>query len=221
MRSFERGAIRVPGHPNQPGYVIRCSKCDAHDNVITNTHSGSMPPEGLATKFRNKGWIVAQREGHDVCPKCQQKKKLDKATTNVVPMSLPETPMVVVEPPREMGREDRRLIFAKIDEVYLDERTGYSPGWTDKRVAEDLGVPLAWVQTLREENFGTEGIGEAAAALIKEIADACAKMQAEAAALDRAIKQSEHARDMLYARYNDLMRRDEELKRAAGLQGAA
>lgn len=221
MRSFERAAVRVPGQPNQPGYLITCSKCDAHEAITTNTRSGSMAPEGIAQKFRNKGWIVANREGHDVCPKCQQKKKIEKSATNIVQMPQPELPVITIEPPREMGREDRRLIFAKIDDVYLDERTGYSAGWTDKRVAEDLGVPLAWVRALREENFGTEGIGDAAAALIKDGADLLEKLHAEISALDQRLNEGREARAGLIDRYDHLASRLVEIERAAGIRGAA
>jgi hypothetical protein len=38
--------------------------------------------------------------------------------------------------------------------VYVDETTGYSNGWDDQKVATDLGVPLAWVVAVRDENFG-------------------------------------------------------------------
>ena len=63
---------------------------------------------------------------------------------------------VAAEPPRQMQREDRRIIISKLDEVYIDESVGYSGDWSDERVAEDLGVPRAWVSTIREENFGPE-----------------------------------------------------------------
>jgi hypothetical protein len=76
---------------------------------------------------------------------------------------------VIVEPPVEMGRDDRRIIFAKLDEVYLSAEQGYSSGWTDHRIAADLGVPRAWVEQVREEMFGpardNEDIREARAEL--------------------------------------------------------
>lgn len=67
---------------------------------------------------------------------------------------------IKAEPPREMSRDDRRVIFSKIDAVYLDEKRGYSAGWNDETIAKDLGVPRAWVTKIREENFGTEGNAE-------------------------------------------------------------
>jgi len=58
--------------------------------------------------------------------------------------------------PPEMTKEDWRIIFAEIDTHYLDETTGYAANYDDKRIADGLKVPLAWVRTIREENFGPE-----------------------------------------------------------------
>ena len=58
--------------------------------------------------------------------------------------------------PHEMTKEDRRIIFADIDLHYLDETRGYETSYDDKRIADGLNVPLAWVRTIREENFGPE-----------------------------------------------------------------
>ena len=71
-------------------------------------------------------------------------------TENVT--KFPPLPPVGVKP---MGKSDRRVIFIKLDEVYQDEKKGYLPGWTDQRVATDLGIPEAWVKEIREENFGS------------------------------------------------------------------
>ncbi|WDR05530.1 hypothetical protein PSQ90_14815 [Devosia rhodophyticola] len=49
-----------------------------------------------------------------------------------------------IEPPRQMVLEDRRLIFAKLEEVYVDERTGYCADWNDARVGIDMNVPRKW-----------------------------------------------------------------------------
>ena len=57
---------------------------------------------------------------------------------------------------RMLGREDRRIIFEKLNEVYVSDKVGYGDGWTDEKVASDLGVPRAWVKLIRDENFGDE-----------------------------------------------------------------
>lgn len=56
----------------------------------------------------------------------------------------------------ELSRSDRRIIFAKLEEVYESEETGYRVPWTDQAVARDLGshIPVGWVSQVREENFG-------------------------------------------------------------------
>lgn len=58
--------------------------------------------------------------------------------------------------PAGMTRMDRRIIFAKLEEVYESEETGYKPGWTDLNVAKHLGqhIPVGWVAQVREEAFG-------------------------------------------------------------------
>lgn len=95
-----------------------------------------------------------------------------KKLSEVVNEAMPE---VVVEPPREATKEDNRLIFAKLNDVYLDEKTGYSAGWSDEKVASDLGVPRAWVSRMREEHFGTAS-NEEVVALLNEGRKLCEEM---------------------------------------------
>jgi hypothetical protein len=80
----------------------------------------------------------------------------------------------VQENVRPMTREDKHIVFAKLSEVYIDDKVGYGRGWTDEKVATDLGVPRAWVRLIREEFFGDEvgneeireQVAEAQAALV-------------------------------------------------------
>jgi hypothetical protein len=60
----------------------------------------------------------------------------------------------VATTPSQPSMADRQVIFHKLADVYLDEKTGYRDGWTDKRVANDLNVPQRWVEIIRNENFG-------------------------------------------------------------------
>lgn len=59
-----------------------------------------------------------------------------------------------VETKTTIGRDERRIILAKLQEVYVDEKSGYQQGWSDEKVAADLGVPDGIVSWLRAENFG-------------------------------------------------------------------
>ena len=90
-----------------------------------------------------------------------------------------------------MTREHRRVVFLKLEEVYLDEKAGYSAGWTDARVATDLGVPRAWVSKIRDENFGpgtSEEIETALAAAKKLDADISAFRKDVAALIARDVE---------------------------------
>lgn len=154
------------------GYKIACSTpdCGAVDAINCPKPSG-LPHETVTHKFSQKGWTVARNADHDLCPACTRAKmmrnKVVPIQSQAVTPVTPETPVTHAEAPREMEREDRRIIFLKLNEIYLDETKGYSAGWTDKRVATELGTPVAWVRQVREENFGPEGLSEADRAKIE------------------------------------------------------
>lgn len=104
---------------------------------------------------------------------------------------------VDVLPPRAMSREERRIIFEKLNEVYVNDKVGYSANWTDVRVAADLGVPLQWFKVIRDENFGDEvgnedirkQLAEAkeALALVRELEPSIKKLLALADRIERSI----------------------------------
>lgn len=118
-----------------------------------------------------------------------------------------ELATVKAEPPRQMTKEDRRLIFAKIDEVYLDESKGYSSGWSDKKVASDLGVPAAWVKTIREENFGSEGANEDVKALIVEAREIERQIREIDDGLRKSLEQATRTSDALNSKIADVLTR--------------
>lgn len=143
-RSFPFEKIRRDGLAYS-AFRIDCAKCEAKTYMV-QTGNSRKPPIAAEQYFRNHGWKVGNGPRADFCPSCQNK----KPELKVVPME----PMKA-EQPREMSRDDRRIIFQKIDEVYDDGR--YSAPWTDSAVARDLGVPKAWVSIVRDEMFGPEG----------------------------------------------------------------
>lgn len=159
-RSFDPCLVEY-GDKRVRGYRITCGRCSTPARVPVNTISGTMDngeqeARLIARKFTNEGWFVGDIASKDRCPKCVRRareiaKHAPNGGANVPQQST-------VEAPQQMSRGDRRIIFAKLEEVFADEQTGYQPGWTDSKVATDLGVPLAWVKTAREENFGPAGI---------------------------------------------------------------
>ena len=140
---------------------ITCSVCSVEEQAGRASRQGkNLPPEAVAKFLRNKGWTVGSTPRKDLCPACTASAR--KTTTKERPMPH-DTKVVEIKPklngvselpPREMTREDRRIVFAKIEEVYLDETTGYIKDWNDERVAKDLNCPRKWVETIRDENFG-------------------------------------------------------------------
>ena len=134
-------------------------------------------------RFEASGWLIGKREQDDRCPKCKGPKPqpLDdnaflkpKATLALVGSAATAVSAALdahattrdvhadaappAKPnggPRVLTKEDRRIIFAKLQDVYDNETTGYTASWTDARVARDLKVPREWVEKIREENFGT------------------------------------------------------------------
>src|SRR3974390_2318891 len=109
-----------------------------------------------ARKFEKTQWLVDLRHGKHVCPVCLQKAALalnDKPTLKVMEQAMDDNKVVPIAP-KTMNRDDRRIIFEKINEVYINEREGYAAPWTDDKVAKDLGSPRSWVTQVREEMFG-------------------------------------------------------------------
>lgn len=129
-------------------------------NTTTGERGHHLPDEAISRAFRRKGWFVAATARKDRCPEhakphrkpAQEAPKM-AADTKVIDIRSPQ-PGASDLPPREMTKTDRRLVIAKLEEVYEDEATGYSTGWHDERVAKDMAVPRAWVELIREENFG-------------------------------------------------------------------
>lgn len=107
------------------------------------------PPIAAAQHFQNKGWQVGSVPKKDVCPQCLRKPKRKEGTT------MATHKPVAAEPPREMTREDRRIINDKLDSVY--SKDAYKAPWTDSAVAKDLGVPRDWVAQVRDQFFGPAG----------------------------------------------------------------
>lgn len=161
----DRGRVRL---------VIACAECGHTDRVSISGGASSLPQHTAESNFRNRGWKIGRDRRHDICPHCQQERRARRTGARVEEPAMPITDLPApaskpaADPPREMSFDERRLIFARLNEVYLDQHRGYDRGWSDAKVADDLGVPLAWVTTIRSENFGHEGSNEDARSIIDE-----------------------------------------------------
>lgn len=154
---------------------FQCSACPVvHDIPIKFGASGGLGAEILERQMKRAGWELGARPTKDLCQACAQakrKKKIEKKgdVIHMAKYGAAGISVVTENQPREMSRDDRRIIFAKLNDVYIDETTGYGNGWSDKKVAEDLSVPRAWVEEIREENFGPIQISEEAKEQIAEL----------------------------------------------------
>lgn len=160
---------RFPIHSG--AQVITCGVAGCGKTAETGRGGGSaggkLPPVAAARFFTHMGWKVGPSPRKDRCPdhalphRKEAPKVAQDRTDVVVPLSSKIAGASEL-PPREMTKIDRRLIIQKLEDVYLDETTGYSTGWNDQRVAEDMKVPRIWVETIREENFGPQKADQSA-----------------------------------------------------------
>jgi len=169
--------------------VITCGGCGRKDEAGRNggKAGGNLPPVAIARFFSQRGWRVGATPRKDRCPDCLNPKRNTKEETElstkltVIDQIRPPKPGASEEPPRQMSREDRRLIFAKLEEVYVDERVGYAAGWNDEKVAKDMAVPRAWVEVIRDENFGPQKAEQSAEVI--DLRERIEKAEREGAAL--------------------------------------
>jgi hypothetical protein len=153
---FESCHVKHGDDNHAPGIRAKCGKCGVVKYMHVHRNMKGQPDDEALTrkiieKLEAEGWKVGNNISHHRCPDCVKRAAQMRA------MHAKESkPMngKVVELPRQMQRADRRVVFAKLEDVYKDEVTGYTVPWNDVKVAEDLGIPVEWVKTVREENFG-------------------------------------------------------------------
>lgn len=110
----------------------------------------------MRRKFERARWLVDHR-GHWFCPAhAMPPTKKEKPVGHLQANNGHLIDKTVQPPskPKPMGRDDRRIIFAKLQEAYGDEKSGYKSDWTDDKLARDLGTETVWVAAVREEMFG-------------------------------------------------------------------
>jgi hypothetical protein len=208
-RHFESVQERAEGRQIRT-FRLTCGHCGRTENIGNQNASENTAQDFVAKKFQIKGWIVGRRLQDDRCPGCSSaikasvaRKKLaivHNAETKTVQQTVATVATVATglkaNPPRDMSFDERRLIIGKLHDVYLDERRGYDTEWSDKRVATDLGVPIAWVDKLRSENFGpknsnseAEEVLASARAVIERINTDVAAIKAELARVTDLVEQ--------------------------------
>lgn len=163
----------------------KCSTCAAMQSIRVPKGHRTVDQPNAEDLFRRKGWLLGKNRKFDTCPSCvsvsrtkrrEQHQAFAEAKTlgaafppelKLVAeqgVTLQEAKQIIAEEaaplPTIMTKEDKRLIFLKLNDHYGDEQTGYEDGWSDKKIADDLGVPVAWVAGIRDADFGPERSNE-------------------------------------------------------------
>lgn len=162
------------------GFSMTCGHCGVSSGVPVNSFRvGAIDQEDrfIRKKFEDKGWKIGKSPSQNRCPGCfgailnAARKKKEGSEVSQTVVQLPTSAL------REMTREDKRIVFEKINENYLSEKDGYAPGWTDAKIAIDLGIPRSWVKDIREEMFGPEGSNEDIRKILTEARDCLAEIK--------------------------------------------
>jgi hypothetical protein len=203
-RQFERVSV-WHGNERRSAYRIECSRCGGFE-LFRYHGARHAPPKAAEQRFRGLGWLIGRRAKDDVCPSClaAPSKPAPRAARPAPVLKLvpkqeatlntqPQPPAPRAEPPRAMSREEKRIINLKLHEVYVDERVGYVEGWTDSRIAKDLGVPRAWVSEVRDELFGPVHEPEFVRQLLAEQSSAAAALTAARQEVNRLIAATDEA----------------------------
>lgn len=139
------------------GYEIICAKCRDADMVPKGECGPTHPP--IAKKFQRAGWEVGATESGDVCPACQtkwQRKNAMKTTGSTTPLPPPPPPAQITTAGTPTPGASARItdVYMALEDAYDRSARDYRPGWTDERIARELGVSVELVAKRRAADFG-------------------------------------------------------------------
>lgn len=211
--------------------VLKCSEPTCQREVeLFDNGSVQLPNPTVAEKFARMGCEIGKNRNRDRCAVCAENERLARRKSpKEEPMkidankNIPLTERAVMNgasrlpaemPEREMDTDERRVIFAAIDERWAGKEQGYITPWTDQGIASHLGVPMSWVSQVRSQFFGDIRDNSE----IRELLDRVTKYSVDASQkVAEAQQLAEQARS-LYQKSNALNASIAELKR--GIDGA-
>ena len=159
-RSFDRSRFSENG-VLQHGFIISCGKCGEVDYVRSQPHHRSDNP-ALVRKFQRAGWSVGQTAGADRCPDCAATSVKPaspplRSAPEVLPMAKPTAdPMPSAPPtlPTPAASEKIAEVYMQLVTAYDGVNRCYRAGWSDDRIAREIGVAVGLVAARRESDFG-------------------------------------------------------------------
>lgn len=209
-RTFETERIEREGVPLL-AYRVTCSGCGAVSYFALKRGGVPRPPPSIIVHFEKEGWFVGASPRKDACPHCRRPSAPRAVAKETITMPVPKTIHLVASnapraaEPRAPSLDEKRLINMKLAEVYADG--GYVTPWTDQRVADDLGVPRAWVTEIREGFYGPEGSNPLFDKYLAECADLVrhhAEITEERKALGELVRRATEAAAKVRTRCDEL-----------------
>ena len=107
IRNFVRSTLDVDNKTS--AYKIVCKQCGKSDKIACSAYSGSLPPEVIAKKFRQRSWAVGAKFGDDMCAACvrsnmRARKAPKEPTAPVAPIGvvLPDLTQNPVKTPAKL-----------------------------------------------------------------------------------------------------------------------
>lgn len=161
-----------------------CERCAASQEWTTPRAFDS---DAVVAKARRAGWKTGR---HVVCAECQKIRKEPKMTETPKPAAKanakgepaqpwlrdpPVEPAPAPEPepakaePSDAAKRARRLIYMALEDYYDDTAKRYRAGHSDASIAEEVGVAVSVVASIRESDFGPLGVPEEIADLQRAI----------------------------------------------------
>lgn len=135
------------GHSNAQA---SCAYCGA----AALDSRASLPPDVFVKSLKAKGWSIGANARKPACPDCVRKFKAIKKKGNNT-MSKIEKIKVEDLPKAGPTTPQSREIFSLL-ETYFDVKKGsYSDGYSDEKVAKDVGLAREVITKVRAEAFGS------------------------------------------------------------------
>lgn len=110
----------------------------------------------LVGVFVSANWGLTNLE-RLICPKCEARRVEEtrrETSRESERRSIIATRTAVESSAREPTPPELRMIMASLEDHFSDGV--WAAGWSDKRVAEGLVLPMAMIKRVREEAFGVE-----------------------------------------------------------------
>lgn len=203
---FDKTTVVISGK-RWPVFRTKCQDCtttiDYRNNQDRNIH-----PDIVRKYITRRGWVEDKRNRF-TCPKCSTEAMLARRTRTTGTKDMhhysddPRTPAAQA-PAKPQPAKPAALTPAQTVQVvtamslYFDAKArAYTGGYSDERVAAELGLPLDAVRAFRREAYGDLAVPVEIAALHQRMEDSRRQVDGIRTSLDKAIAEQAAIRSAL------------------------